>query len=87
VQSLTLWSSWEATWNASRVVNLISSLQQVDKFGTDIGRVEAAAIDVSFGTVCGYGGEPCVAYDAIGAYGTYGNSTSAANMATRPRMT
>mmetsp|Transcript_134092 Transcript_134092/g.428462 ORF Transcript_134092/g.428462 Transcript_134092/m.428462 type:complete len:2501 (-) Transcript_134092:185-7687(-) len=76
VQSLTLWSSWEATWNASRVVNLISSLQQVDKFGTDIGRVEAAAIDVSFGTVCGYGGQPCVAYDAIGAYGTYGNSTS-----------
>ncbi|CAJ1349678.1 unnamed protein product [Effrenium voratum] len=78
VQSLTLWSSWEeAGVSSDRVVNVISSLQQLDKFGSDVGKVEAAAIEVAFSDVCNGGETPCVDFDALEANDTYGAMTPA----------
>lgn len=74
VQSLLAWNEWEAVFgeaDSKRVVNLISSLQQIDKFGSDIGRIEAAAIDVAFGTLCNYGEAPCTDYKDIEAPEAY----------------
>ncbi|CAJ1378460.1 unnamed protein product [Effrenium voratum] len=78
VQSLTLWNSWEeAGVSSDRVVNVISSLQQLDKFGSDVGKVEAAAIEVAFSDVCNGGETPCVDFDALEANDTYGAMTPA----------
>eukprot|EP00930_Biecheleria_cincta_P036104 TRINITY_DN24783_c0_g1_i1.p1 TRINITY_DN24783_c0_g1~~TRINITY_DN24783_c0_g1_i1.p1 ORF type:complete len:2581 (+),score=311.66 TRINITY_DN24783_c0_g1_i1:162-7904(+) len=78
VQSLTAWHSWESSgWNASRIINIISSLPQLDNFGSDVGRVEAVAIEASFGELCAYGQSPCVNYDAKEANSTFGAHTPA----------
>ncbi|CAK9041041.1 unnamed protein product [Durusdinium trenchii] len=77
VQSLVLWKSWEqAGVDPSRVVNVMSALQQLTKlYGSSVTSVEAAAIDVSFSDVCKYGETPCVDFNSLEANGTYGGLT------------
>ncbi|CAE7208097.1 TNXB [Symbiodinium pilosum] len=73
VQSLTLWKTWEqAGFNPDRLINVISSLQQLDKFGTDVTSVEAAAIEASFSDVCKYGETPCVDFSSMEANRSFG---------------
>jgi len=73
VQSLTLWKSWEqAGFDPERVINVISSLQQLDKFGTDVTSVEAAAIEASFSDICKYGETPCTDFNSMEASSAYG---------------
>lgn len=48
VQSLVLWRSWEQHLEPTRVVNVMAALPQMAKlYGSDVAKVEAAAIDVS----------------------------------------
>ncbi|CAE7947537.1 TNXB [Symbiodinium sp. KB8] len=78
VQSLTLWKSWEqAGFDPERVINVISSLQQLDKFGTDVTSVEAAAIEASFSDICKYGETPCTDFNSMEASSAYGALTPA----------
>ena len=73
VQSLVLWRSWEQHLDAQRVVNVMAALPQLAKlYGSDVAKVEAAAIDVSFSALCKYGEEPCVDFNALEANETYG---------------
>ena len=81
IESLTAWNNWEAVYGAaSPLIVRVTSVGawapgSLQHFGSDIGRIDAVAIEATFGWNCDWGFRHCVDFKGREAAWHYADST------------